>query len=126
MRRGVVCFVFLLGWLVPASAQSWKRCLPTDVRADEVASVRQSASGGAAGRVTVAQKLRQLKARCRAGKLSDARGRPIRFYRLTGCWGYPPPDYQEILRRQQQELDALRRRYTVVEITCNPSGVPIP
>jgi hypothetical protein len=55
----------------------------------------------------------------------DARGRQIQFYRLTGCWGNPPENYQEILDNQQRELAQLRKRFRVVEISCNPSGVLI-
>lgn len=127
MRKRAICLVLLLGCWLPARSQSrWKACLPADVKAGQVVSVRQTASGRPSGRVTVAQKLNQLKARCRAGKLADAKGRQIRFYRLDGCWGNPPADYLEILARQRRELDELRRRYTVVEMTCNPSGELIP
>jgi hypothetical protein len=55
----------------------------------------------------------------------DAKGKQIHFYRLTGCWGNPPENYQEILDNQQQELARLRRCYRVIEISCNPSGVMI-
>ena len=67
-------------------------------------------------------KLKQLKARCRKGKLVDAKGKEIRFFRLQGCWGNPPEDYQEILTRQAQELENLRKQYRVIEMTCNESG----
>src|SRR2546427_1406221 len=48
-------------------------CLPKDVTADQVVSY------GLKGRqkVTVERKLTELKARCRSGKLVDARGREI-------------------------------------------------
>jgi len=82
--------------------------------------------GAGGNQVTVEQKLRELRARCRRGKLVDASGREIYFYRLQGCWGNPPEDYQQILQRQQQEIQRLKKRYTVIEMTCNPSGVPIP
>lgn len=76
--------------------------------------------GGAAvtGNITIKEKLRQLKARCKRGKLVDGRGREIRFYRLVGCWGNPPDDYQEQLARQSQELQRLKKKYTIVEIPC--------
>jgi hypothetical protein len=67
-------------------------------------------------------RLDKLDARCRAGKLVDGKNREIRFYQLQGCWGNPPPDYQEILIKQREELEELKRKYTVIEITCNPSG----
>ena len=34
-------------------------------------------------------------------------------YKLKGCWGNPPRNYQEILERQEAELAILRKRYTV-------------
>ena len=101
----------------------WQGCLPADVDAAEVISVTPSSAGGAAKKITVTMKLNQIGARCRARRLVDARGKQIHFYRLTGCWGNPPENYQEILDDQQKELAQLRRRYRVVEITCNPSGV---
>jgi hypothetical protein len=73
--------------------------------------------------ITVKQRLVELKARCRRGKLVDRSGREIRFYRLAGCWGNPPPDYREILERQRRELERLKKRYTVIELTCNPDGI---
>ncbi len=73
--------------------------------------------------VTVEQKLVELKARCRRGKLVDRSGKEIRFYRLAGCWGNPPADYREILERQRRELEKLKKRYTVIELTCNPDGI---
>ena len=90
-------------------------CLPKDVRADDVVSY------GLKGRqkVTVERKLTELKARCRSGKLVDARGREIRFFRIS-CWGNPPADYLEIQERQNKELAELKKRYTVIVFGCNP------
>src|SRR5215468_11257104 len=65
-------------------------CLPKDVRAEETVSYGRKASQ----EITVEQKLREMKASCRNGKLVDARGREIRFFRPS-CWGNPPPDYLE-------------------------------
>ena len=72
--------------------------------------------------VTVDETLKKLKAKCKRGKLVDASGKEIYFYRLRGCWGNPPADYQEILSQQQRELENLRQRYRVIEMTCNVSG----
>lgn len=100
-------------------------CLPQGVNSDEVVNT-EAARNGMAQRVTVAERLAQLKARCKRGKLVDRRGRQIYFYRLEGCWGNPPANYQEILKQQEQELSRLKKRYTVIEMTCNPSGAQIP
>ena len=99
-------------------------CLPEDVKHDQVVSVISKTSGlkGEVERETVKQRLDKLDARCKAGKLVDARNREIRFYQLQGCWGNPPADYLEIMNAQQKELQELKKKYTVIEITCNPSG----
>jgi hypothetical protein len=74
-------------------------------------------------KTTVEQRLIELDAHCDNGKLVDAAGKEIYFYRLKGCWGNPPADYQEILEQQNEHLEQLRKRYTVIEMTCNPEGV---
>ena len=105
----------------PACADS---CLPDGIQAADVVSTgtAKPGFGGKVVTVTVAQKLRELRARCRRGKLVDARGTEIRFYQLIGCWGNPPDDYQEQLERQAKELEKLRKRYRVIEMTCDSSG----
>jgi hypothetical protein len=99
-------------------------CLPEDVKHDQVVSVIFKTQGlkGEVERETVKQRLDKLDARCKAGKLVDAKNKEIRFYQLQGCWGNPPADYQEIMNSQQKELQELKKKYTVIEITCNPSG----
>ena len=72
--------------------------------------------------LTVRKRLSQLNARCRGGKLVTPAGRQIRFYR-TACWGNPPADYLEILDRQKKELAQLKKKYTVIEIACDPRAV---
>jgi hypothetical protein len=109
---------------VPAPACANSNCLPAGIESNEVVSaqVARPGKGGGVVTVTVAQKLRELKAHCRKGKLVDSKGKEIRFYRLIGCWGNPPEDYQGQLDRQAKELATLRKRYRVIEMTCNPSG----
>ena len=99
-------------------------CLPDGIQSADVVSTgtAKPGVGGKVVTVTVAQKLRELRARCRRGKLVDAKGTEIRFYHLIGCWGNPPDDYQEQLERQTEELAKLRKRYRVIEMTCNSSG----
>ena len=104
-------------------------CLPPDVKQDTVVSVVTTASPQGAQvntAVTVKQTLKKLKARCSHAKLLDRKGKQIRFYNLQGCWGNPPADYLEIMEKQRTELDALKKKYTVIELTCNPSGIPLP
>ncbi len=71
-------------------------------------------------KITVKEKLNAIKARCRRGKLVDAKRREIRFFKAE-CWGNPPADYLEIQQRQRGELARLRKKYTVIEIACGAS-----
>ena len=98
----------------PSPANSLS-CLPKDVRADEAVSY------GIKGKsiVTVEKKLAEMKARCRRGKLVDARGREIHFFRVS-CWGNRPDDYLEIQKRENEELAKLKKRYAVIVFGCNP------
>lgn len=100
-------------------------CLPADVKDTEIV---QATKGDPLGtRVTVGQKLKDLKARCsKNGTLIGETGNEIIFYRLKNCYGTPPPDLAERVKKQQDELRALSKKGTVIEISCNPSGVPIP
>jgi hypothetical protein len=120
---GTAVFLFLN--LVTNGFQSFSRCLPKEIKPSDVVSSRLVGSSNVLKKTTVEEKLIQLKASCKKGKLVDAAGREIRFYRLEGCWGNPPADYQEILQKQSEELEKLRRQYTVIEMTCNPEGVLI-
>ena len=116
--------VFLVG-LSPQPATcttNTDACMPTGIQATDVVSSQAAKPGGKVVTVTVAQKLKALRARCRRGKLVDARGTEVRFYQLIGCWGNPPDDYQQQLERQAKELAKLRKRYRVIEMTCDSSG----
>jgi hypothetical protein len=95
-------------------------CLPAGTNLEEVVSTPQlkSTAGKLSKRLTVRDTLSKLKAHCKKGKLVDGAGREIRFYQLVGCWGNPPEDYQQQLARQSQELQRLRKKYTVVEMGC--------
>jgi len=105
----------------PACDHNTDSCLPDGIQATSIVST-QSAKSGKVVTVMVAQKLKALRARCRKGKLVDAKGTEIRFYQLIGCWGNPPDDYQQQLERQAKELAKLRRRFRVIEMTCDSSG----
>ena len=89
-------------------------CLPRDVHGDEVLSPGLKGAPG----LTVNQKLIELRARCRKGKLVDRKAREIRFFRPS-CWGNPPLDYLEIKAREDLELKKLRRRFTVIVFGCD-------
>ncbi len=104
-------------------------CLPADIKENTVvAFVTQTSAKGveSTAPVTAKQTLKKLKARCSHGKLLDRKGKQIRFFQLQGCWGNPPEDYLEIMEKQRADLENLKKKYTVIELTCNPSGIPIP
>ncbi len=113
---------------VSAKERSWN-CLPNDIKATDVVStqvVRAAAGGREIRKTTVARKLTEIKARCSNGKLIDSSRTEIRFFKLTGCWGTRSDDDREVLDRQARELADLKKRYRVIEMTCNPSGEQIP
>ncbi|HUR97103.1 MAG TPA: hypothetical protein VMZ26_03435 [Pyrinomonadaceae bacterium] len=99
-------------------------CLPRDIRPDTVTEVKKVAWRGGIRLIkeTVGQRLDKMNARCKAGKLVDQKETEIRFHRLQGCWGNPPADYLEIMEGERKLLRDLRKKFTVIEITCNPSG----
>jgi hypothetical protein len=109
----------------PAIAASKYVCLPAEIEPDTIIETRRIKSrvGVRLIKETAVQRLTKLNARCRAGKLFDGKGREIRFYQLEGCWGNPPPDHLEIVARQERELQNLKKKFTVIEVTCNPTGV---
>jgi hypothetical protein len=111
--------------VVSEAKPRWQGCLPSDLNASDVIGTEPEVMGQRVKQLTVASKLNQLKARCVGKRLVDAKGKQIQFFRLVGCWGNPPENYEEILNNQQQELAKLRRRYRVIEISCNTSGVMI-
>jgi hypothetical protein len=90
-------------------------CLPKDV-----GSVDRVDSGiGSKKKVTVEEKLAEMRARCHKGKLVDRKGRAIRFFHVS-CWGNPPPDYLEIQQQEKAKLVKLKQRYTVIVLGCDP------
>lgn len=104
-------------------------CLPNGISGTDVVSTREvrlPSRRWEQRKTTVEQTLKEVKARCTRGKLVDASGKEIRFYKITGCWGSPSPDHAEVLERQERELATLRKRYRVIEMTCNPTGEQIP
>jgi len=106
----------------PACIRNIDACMPPGIQATDVVSSQAVKPGGKVVTVTVSQKLKTLGARCRKGKLVDAKGTEIRFYQLVGCWGNPPVDYEEQLEHQAKELAKLRKQYRVIEMTCDSSG----
>jgi hypothetical protein len=104
---------------------SYQSCLPANIQATDIVSA-ELITGTTIKKVTVAQTLNTLQAKCQNTRLVDGNGRGIQFYQLNGCWGTPPPNGREIIDNQNKELAALKSRFTVVSMTCNPGGNPIP
>jgi len=103
-------------------------CLPPDIKEDSVVKVIQERSPNGAlvsRQVTVKQTLQKLQAKCRKGILVDGDEKPIRFFKVQGCWGNPPADYLEVLERQRKELQDLKKSFTVIEMQCNTDGMPL-
>jgi hypothetical protein len=106
--------ILLLGSFFSANASDSISCLPKDVTQDT------SVSGGESAQkvVTVREALGRIGGQCQGGKLVDKTGREVCFFRLVGCWGNPPQNYQELLAAQDREIERLKGRYTVLEILC--------
>ncbi len=124
----ILCFVVPCMAADASPPKPCCQCLPAGIKRSDVVSrlTFKPGVGQGARVVTVGQKLDQLKAHCKRGKLVDAAGREIYFFQLAGCWGNPPENYQEVLDEQARKIEQLKKRYTVIEMTCNPSGEMIP
>ena len=97
---------------------SLTKCLPVDTKLNDVVDEKKN--------VTVRQVLTNLGAQCTSAlKLVDRTGKEITFFRLTGCWGNPPANYQSILYQQNLRIVELKKHYAVVLMTCNPTRGPI-
>jgi hypothetical protein len=123
--------VLLLGLLVfvaappasPAPAlEGYSKCVPANVDLDSPVVVEdQSKRRRSTITTTVRSRLTQLRASCKKGKLFANR-RQVYFYDLIGCWGNPPEDYLDLLKRQREEIDRLKKKYTVIQISCSDSS----
>ncbi len=95
--------------------ETFDKCLPDDITLGDVVSYNLNTKVN----VTVKDELTRLKAKCTNGKLVDEKGKEIKFFRPS-CWGNPPADYQEIISKEQKELEELKKKFTVIVINCNP------
>src|SRR5258708_862619 len=108
IRIAAVCFVFVSCWLSGqnpptrskrlTSSSEFQKCLPADIKLNDVCSITGTKKS------TVQDKLTELDAKCEKGKLKSAKGRPIAFYKMQGCWGNPPADYRQIMAEQQRKI----------------------
>ena len=93
-------------------------CLPEGYRSTDVVSYRNKHKDEDA-HLTIEDKLLELKAHCKEGKLVDGKGTEIRFFRFA-CFGNPPSDYEELKQKELQELERLQRKYCVIVMECDP------
>ena len=93
-------------------------CLPDSVKIGDVVSYKRKRESSS-DVVTVKDKLVELKAECKQGRLVDSKGREIRFFRIA-CWGNPPIDYEEIRQKEAKDLEKLQQKYTVIIFECDP------
>ena len=103
---------------IASSHAAGQSCLPADVKPTEIVAPDSDHPDRATKRKTVRDRLTELKARCRKGKLVDSRGKEIYFVRLIGCWGNPPEDYEEQLAQERAKVRELQKKYTVIQIPC--------
>ena len=110
--KNLVAILFVCS--LSANASDLISCLPRDVTQETLVSGGESAPKA----ITVREALGRIGARCQDGKLVDKTGRDVHFFHLIGCWGNPPLDYQERLASQAREIESLKGRNTVLEISC--------
>jgi hypothetical protein len=95
--------------------ESFDKCLPKEINLDDIIywdlNTKKTTS--------VKDELTRLKAKCVSGKLVDEQNKEIRFFKPE-CWGNPPADYLEIRQREREELEELKKKYTVIIFNCNP------
>ena len=135
----IAIILFVAGWvqqdkaikIVPPKAVSnfsLSQCLPSDINLSDIVDAKlvtwySDGRPPVIDKVTVDQELIELKATCIDNKLVDGSGKEIYFYHLTGCWGASRFEDQEIMQKQQDEINKLKEQYMVIEMTCNPSGI---
>lgn len=85
-------------------------CLPDNVELDEYVTRVEDR------RVTVTDKLLELKADCDRGELVDGDKKGVRFFR-SYCGGAAPPEF--LLQRKHDELAELQKQYTVIVMECD-------
>jgi hypothetical protein len=93
-------------------------CLPEEYKLTDVVSYRSKRKGGE-DYITIEDRLVEIKAQCKKGKLIDSKGREIKFFKFS-CFGNPPMDYEEIAQKERDELDKLQKDYTVIVLECDP------
>jgi hypothetical protein len=118
IHRSLIIAAAVIICAIASSRAAGQSCLPSDVKPTEIVAPDSDHQDRATKRKTVRDRLKELKARCRKGKLTDSRGKEIYFVRLIGCWGNPPADYEEQIEQQRVQVRELQKKYTVIQIPC--------
>jgi hypothetical protein len=95
----------------PRPTQSYS-CLPNTVSLQAATSVDRR--GDRPKITTVADTLKRLHAKCVDGRLVDRTGKEVRFYH-SHCFGAPTNYALETMKREREELEALRKKYLVIQ-----------
>ena len=89
-----------------------EKCLPYGLTLES----RFAPDGGAElqrATITVRQKLRELRAYSRDGKLYDEAGKELYFYHFPE---YGPPPTQEMLDADRERYESLQKRYRLISM----------
>lgn len=116
---GLIAGIIFISGCIQQDKIPLSNCLPSGINLSDVVATIFTVDQKWT-EVTVDQKLTELKATCRNGKLVDDAGREISFYHHIDCWGNPPPGYLEIEDKQLEEINKLKKQYTLIEMTCSP------
>ncbi len=95
--------------------ESFDKCLPAEIQLSDVVSWDLNNKNNR----TVKAELVRLKAKCFNRKLLDVQNKEIRFFK-TACYGNPPAGEVETEQGVGEDLDSLKKKYTVVVFNCNP------
>jgi hypothetical protein len=118
-KVALMLFCLLAGVATSARAQitPFDKYLPAGYHLSTVIS--NFRDGGP--KTTLGRELGSVGARIVNGRLVAADGRPIFFFQFSS-WGNPPANYLQIIQRERQAYEALKRRGTVIVLykTYNP------
>ncbi len=123
----LIFLTILLFWTLPADSFGQKTkydrlppdlTLETRVRKDVLNRQGRVVSSEI---TTLEKRLKELKARYRKNVLVDGKGREIRFFESL-CRGVSAgfDEDQKAQKEKDRELAALKKKYTVIELYCNP------
>src|ERR1044072_6681757 len=119
--RVFLIFLLAVNLRLPALTESASHhfdCLGDEFKSTDIVSYREKRKGSGEF-ITIEDKLIEMKAQCKKGKLIDSKGREIKFFKFA-CFGNPPADYEEIRQKENEELEKLQKDYTVIILECDP------